>query len=213
MLDELIALLPEIQRRIPDAAPPRPEGLLALRGVVEAAEDGPDEAAQQATDAEILATLDAVLDALQAARNDEGRRLADIVAAQFDEIERLCRQVEALLAGQPEAIRERLVNQVKALLGEVPGLPEDRLVQEVALLLTKADPREELDRLKAHIEAGRALLAEAELAGRRLDFLCQELNREANTLCSKAADVELSRCGLALKGVIDQLREQVQNIE
>lgn len=213
VLDELIALLPEIQRRLPHAAPPRPEGLLALRGVVEAVEEEADEAAQQATDAEILATLDVALDALQAARNDEGRRLADILAGQFDEIERLRGEVEAVLAGQPEAVRERMITQVKALLGEVPGLPEDRLVQEVALLLVKADPREELDRLKAHIEAGRSLLTEGEAVGRRLDFLCQEFNREANTLCSKAADVEISRRGLALKAIIDQLREQVQNVE
>lgn len=213
VLDELIALLPEIRRRVPDAPPPRPEGLLALRGVIEAAEDEPDEGAQKETDAEILATLDTLLDALVAARGEEGRKLADIVAAQFDEIERLCREAEAVLDGQPQAIRERLAGQVQALLGDVPGLPEERLAQEVALLLTKADPREELDRLAAHVEAGRSLLREPEAVGRRLDFLCQELNREANTLCSKAADVELSRRGLALKGVIDQMREQVQNIE
>ena len=213
VLDELIALLPEIRRRIPDAPPPRPEGLLALRGVIETAEEEPDEADQKETDVEILADLDVVLDALQAARSDEGRRLSDIVAAQFDEIERLCHEAEGLLDGQPQAVRERLAGQVKALLGDVPGLSEERLAQEVALLLTKADPREELDRLTAHLAAGRALLGEAEAVGRRMDFLCQELNREANTLCSKASDVEVSRCGLALKGVIDQMREQVQNIE
>jgi len=212
-LDEVIALLAEVQRRIPGAPPPRPEGVLGLRGVIEAVEEEADEETQKATDAEILATLDVALDSLNGARRDEGRRLADIVGGQFDEIEGLCREAEARVATLPKAIRERLVVQVKALLEDLPTLSEERLVQEAALLMTKADPREELDRLKAHVAAGRALLGEAEAVGRRLDFLCQEFNREANTLCAKSPDMELSRCGLALKGVIDQMREQVQNIE
>ncbi|MDX9859968.1 MAG: YicC/YloC family endoribonuclease [Rhodospirillales bacterium] len=212
-LDEVIGLLAEIQRRIPNAAPPRPEGVLALRGVVEAVEEEVDEETQQAADAEILAALDTALESLQAARRDEGRRLSEIVSGQFDEIETLCRGAETVIASQPKAIRERLLNQVKALLDELPALSEERIAQEAALLMTKADPREELDRLKAHLAAGRALLGESEAVGRRLDFLCQEFNRETNTLCSKSSDMELSRCGLALKAVIDQMREQVQNIE
>jgi uncharacterized protein (TIGR00255 family) len=213
ILDEVIGLLAEVQRRIPNAAPPRPEGVLAVRGVIEMAEEEADQEAQQATDAEILAALDVALDSLHVARRDEGRRLAEIVGGQFDEMERLCQKAEAVIATQPKAIRERLANQVRALLEDVPALSEDRLAQEAALLMTKADPREELDRLKAHLAAGRSLLGETEAVGRRLDFLCQEFNREANTLCSKSPDMDLSRCGLALKGVIDQMREQVQNIE
>lgn len=212
-LDEVIGLLAEVQRRIPDAAPPRPEGVLALRGVIETADEEVDEAAQRATDGELLASLDAALDSLHAARRDEGSRLAGIVGGQFDEVEALCREAEAVVAAQPMAIRERLAAQVKALLEDVPALSEERLAQEAALLMTKADPREELDRLKAHLAAGRSLLSETEAVGRRLDFLCQEFNRETNTLCSKSPDMDLSRCGLALKAVIDQMREQVQNIE
>ena len=114
---------------------------------------------------------------------------------------------------QPAALKERFSRQLDELLDENQGLPEERIAQEIAVLVTKADVREELDRLGAHLEAARELLAAGGPIGRRLDFLCQELNREANTLCSKSADLELTRIGLALKGTIEQLREQVQNIE
>ncbi|MDP7101924.1 MAG: DUF1732 domain-containing protein, partial [Rhodospirillales bacterium] len=126
---------------------------------------------------------------------------------------KLCGQAEKLAALQPGNIREKLNQQVAELLNAVPNLPEERLAQEAAVLMTKADVREELDRLQAHIDAARALMEEGGVIGRRLDFLCQEFNREANTLCSKAADVELSKIGLELKAVIEQYREQVQNIE
>jgi len=213
LLDEVIALLPEIRRRIPDAAPPRVDGIFAVRGVVETLEDEMDEEAEQALAADILATLDGAFDSLEKARRSEGLRLAAIVGEQLDEIDNLRGQAEAVTAIQPAAIRERLAKQISALLADAPGLSEERLTQEAALLMTKADPREELDRLRVHVEAARALLAEGKAVGRRLDFLCQEFNREANTLCSKASDVDLTRIGLALKAVIDQMREQVQNVE
>ncbi len=114
---------------------------------------------------------------------------------------------------QPDAIRERLKTQVEALLEDVPAIPEERLAQEAALLMSKADVREELDRLKAHRDAARDLMNGNGAVGRKLDFLCQEFNREANTLCSKSQDTDLTRIGLDLKAVIEQLREQVQNIE
>jgi uncharacterized protein (TIGR00255 family) len=114
---------------------------------------------------------------------------------------------------QPAALRAKLEEQLKALLEAAPALPEERLAQEAAILVTKADVREELDRLEAHVDAARELLSQGGAIGRRLDFLCQEFNREANTLCAKAADVALTRIGLDLKNTIDQLREQVQNIE
>ncbi len=120
---------------------------------------------------------------------------------------------EASAATQPDALRARLKEQVAALLEAMPALPAERLAQEAALLIAKADVREELDRLGAHIAAARALMAEGGAIGRRFDFLCQELNREANTLCAKSADLELTRVGIALKAAIEQLREQVQNIE
>jgi uncharacterized protein (TIGR00255 family) len=116
-------------------------------------------------------------------------------------------------ADQPAAQRARVMETLKSLLRESPSLPEERIAQEVALLAARSDVREELDRLAAHIEAARALMAEAGAVGRRFDFLVQEFNREANTLCSKSASVALTTTGLKLKAAIEQLREQVQNIE
>jgi len=132
---------------------------------------------------------------------------------QIDGIDKLCSEASILAALQPEAIRQRLYKQVTELLQDVPELSADRLAQETALLMTKADIAEELDRLKAHVAAARALLAANESIGRKLDFLCQEFNREANTLCSKSTDIVMTRIGLDLKALIEQFREQVQNIE
>ncbi len=213
VLDEIVALLPEIQARVPGASAPSLDGIFALRGVIETAEDSIDEDDQAAFDAEILQSLDAALKSLLAARRSEGERLARILSSQLDEVEGLCVEAEALTVMQPQTIRDRLNRQIAALIDDTSAVSEDRLAQEAAILMTKADPREELDRLKAHLEAARGLLNEDKPIGRRFDFLCQEFNREANTLCSKASDLELSRRGLALKAVIDQLREQVQNVE
>ncbi|MBL6927944.1 MAG: YicC family protein [Rhodospirillales bacterium] len=213
VLDEVIGLLPEIQARVPGAAAPSLDGIFALRGVIEMAEDTLNEEDKAAFDTEILGSLETALESLLTARRSEGERLADILSSQLDEVEGLCVEAEALTAMQPQTIRERLKKQIAALTEDNPAISEDRLAQEAAILMTKADPREELDRLKAHLEAARGLLKEDKPIGRRFDFLCQEFNREANTLCSKAADLELSRRGLALKAVIDQLREQVQNVE
>jgi len=158
--------------------------------------------------------LDRALDRLAEMRAEEGARLHDVLAAQVEEVAALTARAADLSAAQPDAIRARLNDQVAQLIADSSGLNEDRLAQEAALLMTKADIREELDRLKAHAEAARELLARDDgPVGRRLDFLCQEFNREANTLCAKAADVALTRIGLDLKNTIDQLREQVQNIE
>jgi uncharacterized protein (TIGR00255 family) len=136
-----------------------------------------------------------------------------VLDGHLDEIARLAEAAGACAALQPQALRDRLRAQVSALLDASPALPEERLAQEAALLIAKADVREELDRLRAHIQAAREMMAEGGAIGRRFDFLCQEFNREANTLCSKSADVELTRIGLSLKAAIEQLREQVQNIE
>ncbi len=142
-----------------------------------------------------------------------GPTSAAMLGEELDSIEEHYRQAERLAAAQPTAIRARLEEQVAALVESVPALPEERLAQEAALLMTKADLREELDRLKAHIEAARDFLGKGEPVGRKLDFLCQELNREANTLCSKSQDLALTHAGLAIKAAIEQFREQVQNIE
>ena len=132
---------------------------------------------------------------------------------QIDEMAALVDAAERCAAAQPAAIRERLQKMLASLADLVPGMPEERMTQEIALLVARSDIREELERLRAHLEQASDLLDESEAVGRRLDFLCQELNREANTLCSKSADIELTRIGVSLKAAVEQFREQVQNIE
>jgi uncharacterized protein (TIGR00255 family) len=194
-------------------APARVDGLLALKGVIVADDAGAlDPLVRGARDAAILESLSIAFDKLAKERLREGAKLAQVMGAQVDEIARLTGDAGNLAAAQPAALRERLSAQIKELL-EGGGIAEDRLAQEVALLALKADIREELDRLNAHVQDARALLHQAKGVGRKLDFLAQEFNREANTLCSKSADITLTRTGLALKAVIDQFREQAQNVE
>lgn len=212
-LAQALAALDTVRARMPASAPPQAEALLGIRGVlevVEAEESADDAGARQEA---MLAGLDAALRALVKMRAEEGARLADIIGQQLVGIESLVQKVAASPALAPEAMRQRLKDQVARLMGEASSLDEGRLYQEAALLATKADVEEELQRLRAHIEAARALLKSKEPSGRRFDFLAQEFNREANTLCSKSADAEITRHGLELKAIIDQMREQVQNIE
>lgn len=199
--------------RLTGCEQPRAEGLLALKGVLEVAEDTEDPAASEPRRAAMLASLATAIAGLVSAREGEGRRLAAVLSAQIDEIERLTRLVSGSPSRSVEAIRRRLAEQVGRLLEASPALDEQRLHQEAVLLATKADVEEELKRLEAHVEQARELLGVGKAVGRKLDFLSQEFNREANTLCSKANAVEITRAGLALKAVIDQLREQIQNIE
>ncbi len=197
-----------------EMAPPTADGVLALRGVLEQAEDEPlDEAARDALGKKLLSGLEATLDLLAENRNDEGVRLDVVLVGQIGAIAALTNEATTLAATQPDAIRARLREQVESLMADVQGLDEARLAQEAALLMTRADVREELDRLEAHIAAARDLMSEDGAVGRRLDFLCQEFNRESNTLCSKSSDVDLTRVGLEMKAAIEQFREQVQNIE
>ncbi|WP_430436699.1 YicC/YloC family endoribonuclease [Oceanibaculum nanhaiense] len=212
VLDQVLALQAELAGKV-DAAPPRLDSLLAVRGVVEAGEEEADEEARAARDADVLAGLEQAVKALVTSRLEEGARLAAMLTGHLDRIEALTTQAKALGSVQPEALKARLRQQVLELLEASPALNEDRLAQEAALLATKADIREELDRLAAHIAAARELMQAGSQIGRRFDFLCQEFNREANTLCSKSGDTELTRIGLELKAVIDQLKEQVQNVE
>lgn len=213
VLDAVLALLPELRQRMPDAPPPTIEGLLGLRGVIETDEAAMDETQRAAFEAMLLAELDRVLATLTASRQAEGARLAVFLGDHVRRIATLSREAAALAATQPEAILARLKEQVAALVDQIPALPEDRLAQEAALLAVKADPREELDRLATHCDAATALLAKGSPIGRQFDFLCQEMNREASTLCAKSNNVDLTRIGLDLRAAIDQLREQVQNIE
>jgi uncharacterized protein (TIGR00255 family) len=193
--------------------PPRLEALLGLRGVLEVAEGTEAPEQQEARRAAVLADFERALDALAAMRHAEGERLRGIFVAVLVAIRALVGEAGQSAGAQPAAIRERLEGQLRELLGAEPPLPEERLAQEVALLAGKADVREELDRLLAHVDAAEALLAAGGPIGRKLDFLCQELNREANTLCAKSADIGLTRIGMDLKVEIDRLREQVQNLE
>jgi uncharacterized protein (TIGR00255 family) len=210
LLDQVLA----VSRELDDygAARPRLDALLAVRGVIEPVEDL-DEAAEQRLGAAVAASAARALDALAAARAEEGARLTVVLTGLLDRIETLVAEAAATAAAQPDALRARLRQQLDELTAALPAVSEDRLAQEAALLVAKADIREELDRLTAHIAQAREMLAAGGAIGRRLDFLCQEFNREANTLCSKSADVGLTRLGLDLKATIEQLREQVQNIE
>jgi uncharacterized protein (TIGR00255 family) len=212
LLDEVIRLRDELGD-IVDPAPPRLEALLGVRGVVELAEEERDETAEQARDAALLASLERTLDAMAAMRGEEGARLAEVFTKQLAALSELAKSAGETASVQPEAIKARLAEQVAALIEADPALPEERLAQEAALLAAKADVAEELDRLVAHIAAVADLMSAGEPVGRRLDFLCQELNREANTLCAKSSDIELTNIGLALKAAIERLREQVQNVE
>jgi uncharacterized protein (TIGR00255 family) len=212
-LEQALALVTDLARRIPGAPPPRAEALLALPGVLRPATQDEAEARVGAQTEAVAAGFATALDRLVSARRAEGGRLSDTLAGQLREIAALRTQSAAEAAGQPEQQRARMLESVQALLGEVPALPAERIAQEVALLASKSDVREELDRLDAHLHAARALLDEGEAVGRRFDFLVQEFNREANTLCSKSASVALTATGLKLKATIEQLREQVQNIE
>ncbi len=212
VLVQVIAALEQIGKRV-TAQPPTLDGILAIRGVVEATEADPDEAARAALAGGILASLDAAVTDLVSVRCREGAAIAIVLGARLDEMAKLVRAAEASPARTPETIRARLAEQIATLLDAAPALDPDRLHQEAVLLATKADIREEIDRLGAHIAAARDLLASDAPVGRRLDFLAQEFNREVNTLCSKSNDRALTAIGLDMKAVVDQLREQVQNVE
>jgi uncharacterized protein (TIGR00255 family) len=196
-----------------DAERPRLDGILALKGVLEQHENPLSSEAEAALTTAILAAVDAAIADLLVARREEGARLALVLSERIDEIAALTKAAELHPGRSRDAIQERLRRQVAELLAGSTGLSEERLAQEALLLATKADIREELDRLTAHIASARQLLAAGGPVGRKLDFLSQEFNREANTLCSKSNAVELTGIGLDLKTVIDQLREQLQNIE
>ncbi len=212
LLQQLLGLTTDLGDDLP-VAPPRLDGLLAIKGVLEPEEDIEDEAVASARNAAMLGDLAAALGKLARARSEEGARLETVIAAHLESFDEVVAAAGKSAELQPEALRARLARQVAELLESAPGLPEERLAQEAALLATKADIREELDRLKAHLESARDLMKAGGAVGRRFDFLCQELNREANTLCSKSVDMELTRQGLAMKTLVDKLREQVQNIE
>ncbi|WP_413205583.1 YicC/YloC family endoribonuclease [Rhodospirillum sp. A1_3_36] len=213
LLRQLVALAADW--KVEGVDPARMDGLLAMRGVLEPmAEDDEDEATKAAREAAMITSLLEALDGLAAARAEEGARLTAILLGHLDRLESLRAEAAAVEALRPDVVKERMRRQIADLLETTPdALNSDRLAQELALLAVKGDIREELDRLGAHLDSARDMLGQGEPVGRRLEFLSQELNREANTLCSKSQDVALTQIGLEIKAVIDQFREQILNIE
>ena len=212
VLADVLEAMARIGKRI-DVQPPSLDGILAVRGVVESVEVEADEDIRAALAERMLADFDTALAGLASDRAREGKAIAAMLTTRLDAIEKLAAVAEASPARTPEAIRTRLAEQVALLLDASHNLDPDRLHQEAVLLATRADIREELDRLGAHIDAARALIAEDGPVGRRLDFLAQEFNREVNTICAKSNDRGLTAVGLELKAVVDQFREQIQNLE
>ncbi|MCK9916336.1 YicC family protein [Microbacteriaceae bacterium K1510] len=212
VLNAVLATIHNLTGRV-EAVAPTLDGILALKGVIEVTEEDEREEDRRAAEKAVIAGFETALAALTAMRQEEGATLGRLLSTRLDEIAALAARAEAAPGRKPEAIKARLAEQVDALLSTSQRFDTDRLYQEAIMLATKADIREELDRLASHVAQAQKLLAEGAPAGRRLDFLAQELNREANTLTAKANDVELTNIGLQLKSVVEQFREQVQNLE
>jgi uncharacterized protein (TIGR00255 family) len=212
LLNDVAALAKRLEQEF-GLAPARADGLLALRGVLELADPLATEEEAAAFDTAILTALDEALAGLEKARLDEGAALGRLLLGHVDEIEALALKAEADPSREPQAIRARLVEQIRLAMDAMPTFDESRLAMEAAFLATKADIREEIDRLKTHVASARSLLASGGAVGRKLDFLSQEFNRESNTLCSKSNAAAVTAIGLELKAVVDRFREQVQNLE
>lgn len=212
VLAAVLATLKSLSGKV-EASPPTLDGILALKGVIEVTEEDEREEDRRAAEAAIIAGFDRLLADLIAMRREEGTTLGRLLSARLDEIAALAARAEAAPGRKPEAIKARLAEQVATLLSASQRFDSDRLHQEAILIASKADIREELDRLASHVAQAEKMLADGGPIGRRLDFLAQELNRESNTLTAKANDVELTNIGLGLKSVVEQFREQVQNLE
>lgn len=214
--EEALALVVAAARRLATVdgiAMPTADGLLAIPGVLQDRAGNRAGENAELRDAAILDALGRALDFLKAARLEEGRRLQSILEGQLATIARLVEEAAVVAAEAPAILKARIHDQVAALISDKLNLDPDRLHQEAVLAATRADVREELDRLTSHLAAVRQLIEPGDNVGRRLDFLSQEFNREANTLCSKAFDKRLTAIGVEMKAVIDQFREQVQNLE
>jgi uncharacterized protein (TIGR00255 family) len=211
-LEQVLSIVTDLHRRLPGSPPPAAEALLSFPGVLRQAQID-QQAEMTSAAADVQAGFAAAIAGLVDSRQAEGARLAGVLTALVDETAALRDVAAEQAAEQPAAQRARMLENLTALLEHSPALPEERIAQEVALLASRSDVREELDRLTSHIAAARELLAEASNIGRKLDFLTQEFNREVNTLCSKSASTTLTATGLKLKAVLEQVREQVQNIE
>jgi uncharacterized protein (TIGR00255 family) len=212
VLSAVIETMRDLAERI-EASPPTLDGILAMKGVVEVTEQEDREEERLLAEAAVVAGCGRTLEALAEMRRHEGVALGTLLNIRLDEIATLTARAEAAPGRRPEAIKARLAEQIATILGSSDRFDADRLHQEALVMASKADIREELDRLVAHVAQARSLLREGGAVGRRLDFLSQELHRESNTLCAKANDLELTNIGLGLKGVVEQFREQVQNLE
>lgn len=212
LLDQLLGVVRDVQGRVKGATV-QIDGLLRVRGILEAVDELESDTHKAKREAAMSASFTEALAAVAVSRQSEGERLAAVLQSQVAQIAQLAQRATSVGAAQPAAIRDRLKSQMAELLAGSSALSEERLAQEAAILAGKADVREEIDRLNAHVAQAGDLLGAGGAVGRRLDFLSQEFNREANTLCSKAGDIELTRVGLELKAVIEQFREQVQNVE
>ncbi len=196
-----------------EAAPPRLDGILALKGVIDVIDEDEKEEDRRAAEAAVIAGFQATVAELAAMRRREGAALSEILTLRLNEIAALAARADATPGRRAEAVKARIAEQVAVLLEASSRFDPDRLHQEAILIASKADIREELDRLTSHVAQVAHLIERGGSIGRRLDFLAQELNREANTLCAKSNDVELTNIGLELKSVVEQFREQVQNLE
>jgi uncharacterized protein (TIGR00255 family) len=212
VLAAVVRVAGELSGKI-DAVAPSIDGLLSIKGVIEVVEPDSDETEDAAAKAAVGIAFEQALTDLVEMRRREGDALGKILLQRMDEIERLAKKAEAAPGRKPEAIRVRLAEQVAALLESSDRFDADRLAQEALLIATKADIREELDRIASHVAQAREMLGKGGSVGRRLDFLAQEFNREVNTCCSKSNDIELTNTGLEMKNVVEQFREQVQNLE
>jgi uncharacterized protein (TIGR00255 family) len=212
VLNAVVKIAAELAGRI-DAVAPSIDGLMAMKGVIEVAEPEADEAEDQAARVAVSAAFEQALASLVEMRKREGATLGDILTQRLNEIETLAAKAEAAPGRKPEAIRARLAEQIATLLDASDRFDSDRLTQEALMIATRADIREELDRIASHVSQARDLIGKGGPVGRRLDFLSQEFNREVNTCCSKSNDLELTNTGLELKYVVEQFREQVQNLE
>ena len=212
VLASIVKVAGELAGRI-DAVAPSIDGLLAIKGVIEIVEPESDEAEDKAAKAAAAAAFEQALTDLVQMRQREGTTLGQILIQRMDEIERLAKKAEAAPGRKPEAIRARIAEQVATLLDTSERFDSDRLNQEALMIAARADIREELDRIASHVSQAREMIGKGGPVGRRLDFLAQEFNREVNTCCSKSNDLELTNTGLAMKNVVEQFREQVQNLE
>jgi uncharacterized protein (TIGR00255 family) len=212
VLAAVLAVVKQLSGRV-DAERPRLDGLLNIKGVVDVVDAEEREDERRAVEAAVVAGFAKVLTDLVEMRRREGDALGRILSARLDEITALIGRAETAAARRPELMKQRIAEQVALLLDSSDRFDPDRLHQEAVLIAAKADVREELDRLASHVEQAQGMVTKGGAVGRRLDFLSQEFNRESNTLCAKANDAELTNIGLALKGAVEQFREQVANLE